>query len=799
MKLTRYKIFSFMLAAAFALTLAGCGGNGGGTAAVDPDPPVMMPEPDPGPTPEEIAQMIMDAQDAAAAAATAANDALTAAKAAVEEASAGQDADAVHYALATTELGKAKDAKVAADAAAAQGATTVDDAEMYQGQAEAAQEAAEAARDAAVMFANAVNDAFEIHNIGVAVGAAETSKDLAATELAVAEGRVVAIRADAEAARAAANKAMAARTDYETANEKATAAEAILTRVEAAIIVIRDAAAKAQTAYETAMSATMLADAEMARDDAAMYATRAEDYTRHRGTGVGVGIGQSSGVEAADGLRMDAETAAATHVLGLFMAANRADPEQGEDESDEDYATRVARLNGVAAAAALAANDEPEANGENPSNGTTQNNGADADVRASVTYGLDTPKTADEDEAKAATRMFSVNFDTPSVIVASADATGEEDATTTSMDLMSLGTNGEFKGVELARKLGDAPADAKTKHVHVYTDIGQTVEGETTTTETEETDTSRSPTTITDENFDDVEGLTSIADDPATNDVDESQANGADAFRGSFTTGTGDDAVTQTGKLQCRAGQTCSVSRSGGMVTSFSEYEFVPDDKQVTTMMMKADDDVDGDYLAFGVWLLMPDTGNMTDADGIEVGAFASGSMAYTVVATLTGTATYEGPAVGVKTVNDAVSHVDGTATLMANFGNTDNEIAAALANNPDADTADTADEDMGTISGSVAIGGHDIALGQATLTAGAFSSNATMGAFKPAADGSETGTYPHSGMWGGRFYGPATDADDEAIAPGSAAGTFGVTGTEGTGDAAVTTSIVGAFGATKQ
>ena len=50
MKLTRYKIFSFMLAAAFALTLAGCGGNGGGTAAVDPDPPVVTPEP----TPQEM-------------------------------------------------------------------------------------------------------------------------------------------------------------------------------------------------------------------------------------------------------------------------------------------------------------------------------------------------------------------------------------------------------------------------------------------------------------------------------------------------------------------------------------------------------------------------------------------------------------------------------------------------------------------------------------------------------------------------------------------------------------------------
>ena len=49
MKLTRYKIFSFMLAAVFALTLAGCGGGGGGTADTT-DPPVTTPEL----TPEEM-------------------------------------------------------------------------------------------------------------------------------------------------------------------------------------------------------------------------------------------------------------------------------------------------------------------------------------------------------------------------------------------------------------------------------------------------------------------------------------------------------------------------------------------------------------------------------------------------------------------------------------------------------------------------------------------------------------------------------------------------------------------------
>ncbi len=49
MKFDGNRIFSFMLAAAFALTLAGCGG-GGGTAAT-PDPPAM-----PDPTPQEMCE-----------------------------------------------------------------------------------------------------------------------------------------------------------------------------------------------------------------------------------------------------------------------------------------------------------------------------------------------------------------------------------------------------------------------------------------------------------------------------------------------------------------------------------------------------------------------------------------------------------------------------------------------------------------------------------------------------------------------------------------------------------------------
>ena len=67
--------------------------------------------------------------------------------------------------------------------------------------------------------------------------------------------------------------------------------------------------------------------------------------------------------------------------------------------------------------------------------------------------------------------------------------------------------------------------------------------------------------------------------------------------------------------------------------------------------------------------------------------------------------------------------------------------------------------------------------------------------------------TYKYTGHWSGSFYNPAqttAGTDDLTKAPGSAAGTFGVTGTDNMGTASdmsddVTTSYVGAFGAHKQ
>ena len=129
MKLDRNKIFSFMLAAVFALALAGCGGGGGTAQTPDPEPPVTVPD-----------TSLADAQDAAQAA-------YDAAKAAVDGAEANRDSDSDSYDAALQALGAA-----AAANSAAQAATTTE-------AAEAAQADAETARDNAVKYAGMVNKA----------------------------------------------------------------------------------------------------------------------------------------------------------------------------------------------------------------------------------------------------------------------------------------------------------------------------------------------------------------------------------------------------------------------------------------------------------------------------------------------------------------------------------------------------------------------------------------------------------------------------------------------------------------
>jgi hypothetical protein len=255
-----------------------------------------------------------------------------------------------------------------------------------------------------------------------------------------------------------------------------------------------------------------------------------------------------------------------------------------------------------------------------------------------------------------------------------------------------------------------------------------------------------------------------------------------------------------TGTLTCPSGASCSVdatTAADGTVTInlISGYVFTGSraaKAEVTAMNADAQATANSSYLAFGVWLNQDSNNDGTDDDP-AFGAFAAGGSTAEVAAAVTGTATYNGSATGVYTAGSSVDYFQGDATLEADFGD---------------------DAALGTITGmidSIVAGGNDmddvIYLNDdgtpvdGNITAlGAFAGDARMG-FKETVDA--VTTYHHNGSWSGQFYNgtandPDTDADESLVAPGSVAGTFGVTGETGTGDDAVTRSYVGAFGAHK-
>ena len=248
------------------------------------------------------------------------------------------------------------------------------------------------------------------------------------------------------------------------------------------------------------------------------------------------------------------------------------------------------------------------------------------------------------------------------------------------------------------------------------------------------------------------------------------------------------------GTLTCPVNVSCSVDVTTAAdgtetVSSVDGYVF-SGSRAAKAAVVEMDADAQAaanDYLAFGVWL-QEDGDAGTDGNQPAFAAFAGGGPEFETPATLTGSAEYNGAATGVYTAGSSVDYFQASATLTADFGT-----APA--------TGD--DDELGTITGrifGIVAGGENmsdiIRLNGGTITAdGAFAGNARMGTYDP-----DTEEFPYNGHWGGQFYGPeaADDAEGADTLPPAAAGTFGVTGTTGTGDDAVTRSYVGAFGAHK-
>ncbi len=186
----------------------------------------------------------------------------------------------------------------------------------------------------------------------------------------------------------------------------------------------------------------------------------------------------------------------------------------------------------------------------------------------------------------------------------------------------------------------------------------------------------------------------------------------------------------------------------------------------------------DADYLSLGTWLYIFKDSNTGEFSGsFTLGGAASGNDPFNNdgLAVLTGTAAYEGPAIGthmMKANADATPVYDNftaKVSLEANFGDS---------------------TEMGTVSGRATEGRTDggVALPDLTLESANIMQASGTGQGGNFRGGTSANGY--SGRWGGKLFGNGASAADQ---PASIAGTFG-----GKTDDELR-SFIGAFGAYKQ
>jgi hypothetical protein len=204
----------------------------------------------------------------------------------------------------------------------------------------------------------------------------------------------------------------------------------------------------------------------------------------------------------------------------------------------------------------------------------------------------------------------------------------------------------------------------------------------------------------------------------------------------------------------------------------------------------------DTDWLAAGVWVTIPEDEERGD---YAIGAFAYGNNPYKAATeqnaqAIEGTAMYVGRAFGFFAENDAgnkeVGGFEAAAMLTAEF---------------DVDTAD-----IGTINGSltgfvaneqsvdwaVNFEQADIVMGMTDDDTPVVIDDSAL-RFNAGASGHGAGGHAVAGYWNGQFYGGSADGDNQPQ-PGSVAGTFGVTDTDGDADG-YTLTLGGAFAAHKE
>ena len=553
---------------------------------------------------------------------TAAMTAAMAARMAADDAQAAADTvadltgDGSAQAMAAQAAADAADAAATAaeDASArAQAATMSADAVVEQTTAETAQGTADdqlaMAQDLmreSQVASDAADQLLQARDIADAQEAAKAAAAAALAHYNTADQNATDARAKAVAARGDADRAGGAQTDSGEADTQATAAEMAATAAETARDMAWTAVAAADAAYMSALGATTSADAQMYQEAAEAAQATAEAQATD------AGMNYMTAMEAAAA----AETAAGTHVLGLFTSANAYDVKDDDDAEEEVASVGAA----IAAAAAMAAG--------NQAGGAT----------ATAAWVVDVAATDDDD---AVPGLLKITFDTDGpggTDAIESDTVGDADANpVVKPNAKQTNVGGDFP------HLFDISSDEA--RVLVFTDREQDTAGVTGVSKVTLVNVAATAAQV--------ESLGESSDDgtsvPGTFDHDN--ADGTPAIEGTF---------------KC-TGDTCSLSYEGSgddlSDVVMTGYTFSGGRESVKAVAADAKED----YLLFGVWL------DETDADADTFGAVGTGGEPFdadNVLAVLKGTATYRGSAVGAHhKTGSGVSFFDGDANLTADFG----------------------------------------------------------------------------------------------------------------------------------
>jgi hypothetical protein len=734
------------------------------------------------------ADMVMAAHVEAVALMTAMTAADTAATAAETAATAAETAAAKVTELVGAGTMQAMDADEAAEAArsaatAARDASDLADAAMESGVAEGHQMTAETEQGKAetqlAMAAELQRESQVAHDTSalqnemrdIADGRADAKmySELAAGHYDSAVAKQGLARAQATAARTAANRAKASRQDYANANTHALAAEAAADAADAAVALALAAKNAAAEAYMTAMAD----DVTGAAAKAAAAEARAQNV---------IATAQHTGENGAGANYMAAKAAAEKAIEAADVYIAQTDILRLANQVEIPLASRPARVKLVNAAINAQAAD---GDGDETPNaaGTTA---SEATVAWNYHGSLGDPDEIGGTGEGADTKPGEGR------VVISVNAGGTEfdqryDKATTAGTNESNFSQGIGLGdfAEYHIRSGDetaSPAALPRTRVLVFTDRVQNaapIPGGTVAF------TNLAPV---------AERVRTWGATDVTYDHDGVAA-------------TDPIAVTVACPELANVVTTCSATEIGntGFVSAISGYRI----STVTggVEVAAVDERVNAKWLSFGVWLT-----EGTDDPVHTFGAVADGGTTVPDGGTpigMTGTATYEGSAAGLHSTPTAAEFFSAAATLTANFDVKDENNAAASG---------------GTIKGRI----HNIVSGGQPMSGsihldvtagtennanvddnGAFNGRARMGTGTTDAD---TGNilYPYNGTWAGQFYNAVPNnprtaaAENLTTPPNSVAGTFGVSHTDEMGtptDATddETSSFVGGFGAHKQ